>query len=79
MAVLVLGQQFDDGEITVQGDGLQVSDLVHVNLEVPVRTLCGSWVWNSDGMYKINIKTYDAFVMLRYFARARGMQQGSYT
>jgi hypothetical protein len=79
MVMLVLGQKFNDGVVTIQGDGLEVKDEINLNLQVPIRTVCGSWVWNGDGRYSIRVKTHDSFIMLRYFARQRGQKRGAFT
>lgn len=78
MAIMRLDPDLSSGDVYVKGDGLE-EVTVDVSRDVPIRTVCGTWVWNADGQYYLNVRTKRSSLIIRYFARRRGEKQGAFT
>lgn len=60
-----------DGKISVNGDGLMIPDTQFTEY---LRTFCGHWVYNNNGMYEFEVGVEDASLQLHYFIRKRTLE-----
>eukprot|EP00191_Tetraselmis_sp_GSL018_P007410 CAMPEP_0177613804 /NCGR_PEP_ID=MMETSP0419_2-20121207/22237_1 /TAXON_ID=582737 /ORGANISM="Tetraselmis sp., Strain GSL018" /LENGTH=281 /DNA_ID=CAMNT_0019110659 /DNA_START=514 /DNA_END=1359 /DNA_ORIENTATION=- len=76
--IVALESEERRGKLEVSGDGVDKQE-IKVDRDLRVRTFCGTWAWNADGRYELDVETDDVVVVARYFARRRGQKLGAFT
>lgn len=63
-----------DGEFEVSADGIDTGRTRMRRRDADtMRTVCGQWIYNSNGLYQFEISAEDVTIHMRYYARPRSV------